>query len=143
MTKTKKNLEAKEFVVCLDFSENYACRLQNSVQSEYWNTKQATVHPYVVYCKSNDILQHKSFVIISDVSEHDSCAVNLFNSKLICFLGKQFGIENIKKIYYFSDGATSQYKNKYNFINLFYYKKDFKVDAELNFFCFCPWQRGM
>lgn len=134
LSDTKNNLGDKEYIVCLDFSENYACRLQNSVQSEYWSTKQATIHPYVTYYKKNGELKHKSFVIISEDLEHDSSAVNLFNTKLIFFMVKSFGKRNIKKIHYFSDGAASQYKNKYNFINLLYHKKDFKIDADWNFF---------
>lgn len=134
LTSTKNNLDYKECVVCLDFSENYTCRVQNSVQSEYWNTTQATIHPYVIYHKKNGVVAHTNFVIISEELEHDSSAVNLFNSKLISFMKNRFGQQNIKKIHYFSDGAGSQYKNKYNFVNLLHHKKDFKIDAEWNFF---------
>ena len=38
------------------------------------------------------------------------------------------------KIYYFSDGCTGQYKNRFNFINLCYYKMDFDVECEWHFF---------
>lgn len=40
----------------------------------------------------------------------------------------------LKKIKYFSDGAASQYKNKYNFANLVNHKNDFGVDADWTFF---------
>lgn len=38
------------------------------------------------------------------------------------------------KIDIFSDGAASQYKNKYNLINLASFEKDFNVKAEWHFF---------
>ena len=59
----------------LSFFENYTCRVQNSLQFEYWNTAQATIHPYVVYYKESDVVKHKSFVIISEHLDHDSSAL--------------------------------------------------------------------
>lgn len=35
---------------------------------------------------------------------------------------------------YFSDGASSQYKNKKNFTNICHHKPDFGLDADWNFF---------
>src|SRR3989442_10414164 len=43
-------------------------------------------------------------------------------------------ILTVRKVYYFSDGAASQYKNKENFINLAFHMQDFKISAELHFF---------
>jgi hypothetical protein len=37
-------------------------------------------------------------------------------------------------VYYFSDGASSQYKNCKNFLNLCHNEEDFHVAAEWNFF---------
>ena len=37
-------------------------------------------------------------------------------------------------MYYFSDGAASQYKNRKNFINLCHHEEDFGVHAEWHFF---------
>jgi hypothetical protein len=36
-------------------------------------------------------------------------------------------------VYYFSDGASSQYKNCKNLLKLRYHKEDFHVAAEWNF----------
>ena len=41
----------------------------------------------------------------------------------------------MKKVYYFSDGAASQYKNKKNFVNLAFHNRDFNnIEAEWHFF---------
>ena len=37
-------------------------------------------------------------------------------------------------IFYFSNGAASQYKNKYDFLNLINHKNDFGINAEWHFF---------
>lgn len=42
-------------------------------------------------------------------------------------------IPNLSKITYFTDGAGSQYKNKYNFINLCHHEQDFGVKAVWNY----------
>ncbi|CAH0552550.1 unnamed protein product [Brassicogethes aeneus] len=39
-----------------------------------------------------------------------------------------------KKIFYFSDGAPQQFKNYKNFVNLYYHKEDFGINAEWHFF---------
>jgi hypothetical protein len=55
-----------------------------------------------------------------------------YQCKLIEFLKTKF--ETVNKIYYFSNGAASQYKNKKNFINLCNHFNDFGIHAEWHFF---------
>ena len=45
---------------------------------------------------------------------------------------KRFGLPPYK-VYYFSDGAASQYKNRKNFINLCHHQDNFGVPAEWHF----------
>ncbi|XP_065085075.1 uncharacterized protein LOC135707233 [Ochlerotatus camptorhynchus] len=78
--KTKKQtLEDGEVVVICDFFENYTFVLQDEVQSYHWNNSQCTIHPFVVYFNDNGTLNHLSFVVISDISKHDTVAVQLFS----------------------------------------------------------------
>lgn len=126
----KENLKEGEYLVALDFSENYAFKIQDAIQSYHWTNDQATLHPYVVYYKNSNEIQHDSFVVISEYLKHDAVSVHLFNKKLINFLIMKHGTNNVRKLFYFSDGAASQYKNKSNFINLVYYKTDFDLDVE-------------
>lgn len=110
--KTKKSLiDHGEVIVLGDFSENYSFVIQNEAQGFHWNKKQATIHPYVTYYKNEKgETEHVSFVVISECLTHDVVAVHLFNEKLIEFLKSK--LELLTKIYYFTDGAASQYKNK-------------------------------
>ena len=41
---------------------------------------------------------------------------------------------NVDLLYYFSDGAPSQYKNYKNFSNLYYHLHDYGIQAEWHFF---------
>lgn len=123
-----------EFLVALDFSENYSFCVHYAIQAYHWSNAQATLHPYVIYNRKNNKLRNDNFVIISEGDKHNTTSVHLFNKKLISYLKAKHGEEKIKKIVYFSDGAASQYKNKSNFINLVHHKKDFNIDAEWHFF---------
>lgn len=131
---TKENLRPGEFVVTLDFSENFAFVVQEAVQGFHWNNNQATVHPMVIYFWNQETakVDHVSYVGISDCLEHDTIAVFMFQQKLVEFLKEKF--TTVTKIKYFSDGAPQQYKNKKNFVNLLNHFKDFSILAEWNFF---------
>lgn len=131
LNKVKENLGSSEYLVMLDFSENYSFVLQDAAQSYHWNNGQATVHPFVIYYKKDNV-EHVSFVIISECLEHNTIAVYCFQKKLIEFMKEKFG-DDITKIYYFSDGSAAQYKNRKNFTNLSFHKKDFNIEAEWHF----------
>ena len=117
-----------------DFAENYSFVIQDAVQGFHWNNTQATIHPFVAYYY--DAVRGEvcflNFVIISDSLTHDGVAVHCFVKKLLTFLVTKL---TVKKVYYFSDGAASQYKNKKNFVNLAFHNRDFKnIEAEWHFF---------
>ena len=127
----KDSLLVGEFLVICDFAENYSFVLQDEVQAFHWNNSQATIHPFVIYFRENNQLNNTSFVVISECLHHDTVAVHIFQEKLMHFLSGKFS--SVKKIFYFSDGAAGQYKNKKNFLNLCLHKRDFQVDAEWHF----------
>lgn len=127
----KENLQEGEFVVDLDFAQNYAFVAQDASQGFHWNNDQATIHPFVIYYKSENGIANKNLTIISDCLDHITSSVYAFQRILVQYLKTHF---SVKKIYYFSDGAPQQYKNCKNFINLLHHKQDFGIDAEWHFF---------
>ncbi len=99
--------------------------IQDAAQGFHWTNDQATLHPFVVYYAGTKMqsgrgssVQHDddtteklrclSFVIISDCLKHDTVAVHHFLKLLLQFLKT---VLTVNKVYYFSDGAASQYKN--------------------------------
>ena len=137
----KSSLLENEIVVQCDFAENYSFVLQDEAQGFHWNNSMSTVHPCVIYFKVKDennddlkVLAHKSIVFISDCLSHNTVLVHTFQRKLIAFIKDEI-LPNLKKVYYFSDGAASQYKNRKNFSNLCCHKEDFQgVEAEWHFY---------
>lgn len=130
----RDNLQEGEVLVVADFSENYSFVLQNGTQGVHWNNAQATVFPFACYIKvkNQEKPQPLNLVIISDYMNHSTTAVYAFQHRLVAFL-KNY-VPNMKKIMYFSDGAASQFKNRFNMVNLLQHEEDFGVPAEWHYF---------
>lgn len=133
MAHKKSALEENEYLVICDFSENATFVVQDSVQGFLWNNSQATLYPIAIYYKSNGKLETTNFIIISDCLIHNTVAVHLFHRHLNEFLKNKF-LKIPKKIFYFSDGSSAQFKNKKNFANLCHHSEDFNCSAEWHFF---------
>lgn len=78
----KENLKESEFVVNLDFSENYKIVIQDEAQSYHWASEQVTIHLFVVYYREDDKIKHLSFVVISACLEHNTVSVYTFQKNL-------------------------------------------------------------
>ena len=122
-----------EIILQGDFAENFSYVVQDEIQSFHWENKQATLHPFVAYCKMPDeALEHRNICVVSDSREHSTVTVHAFLSVVLPYLQTQF--PNMKKVHYFTDGCAGQYKNKNNFLNLCHHQEDFNLDGEWNFF---------
>lgn len=110
----KNNLTEDTCIILMDFSENYAFIVQNSVQAWYFNNdnKQATVHPFVVYYihPITKTVTSISYCTISDYRPHTALTVYMFVEKLVSQL--KIDMPAVKNVIFFSDGAPGHYKNK-------------------------------
>ena len=118
-------------VILLDFFENYSFIVQDAVQGYHWNNSQATLRPIVVYYKESGILCSKIYCLISDCLNHNTNAVHKFISVVLNDIRAKH--PNATKRIYFSDRASSQYKNCKTFINLCHHNSDHGLEAEWNF----------
>lgn len=119
-------------VVSLDFAENYSFVIQESSQSSYFKNKEATVHPIVIHYKEDGQVKHKSFAVISDHMQHSTAAVHTFQGEVVRIIKEDLKL-NVQKIFYFSDGCSGQYTNKFNVANIWCHKRDFNIEAEWHF----------
>lgn len=110
----KEVLSQKELVVQIDFSENYCAKLHSEIQSMHFgaNKKQLSLHTGVLYYRVESTLKTESFTTVSENLDHQCHAVW---GHLIPIL-RQFVDKHpqIDTIHFFSDGPTSQYKNRFN-----------------------------
>ncbi|CAH0558559.1 unnamed protein product [Brassicogethes aeneus] len=130
----KATINEGEYIVTLDFSENYTFLIQDAIQSHHWNNSQATLHVYVAYFKQNNVLRNENFVVVSESLKHSAASVDLYNKKLIQYLKTKFSDSVIRNFFYFSDGAGSQYKNKFNLSSLLLHESEYGISAEWHFF---------
>ena len=127
----KSSLPENEFIINLDFAENYAFIAQNAPPGFHWNNDQATVFVGFVYYKLNNELKSKGFIIISDNLDHDTVAVYIYQKLIVDYLNANF---TVSKIHYFSDGVPQQSKNFKNILNIYFHFQDFGIVADWNFF---------
>lgn len=129
----KENLPPNKAVINMDFSMNYNCLIQSAVQSYHWSPKQATVHPTVIYYKDSDnLLQRKSLIFISDDLEHDVPLVRKFQERVSNFIKEN--LPQIDEVEYVTDGCSSQYKSKGYFKLLANHEKDFGLKATHSYY---------
>ena len=118
-----ENLPLDEAVCIHDYSEGYACRFQDEIQSQYFDVNKVSLHVTVLYRHSTEetdgiqsteeqpaICKEHLFVISDDVTQdHDSV---LHIQKLISEHLKESSC-TIKKMHEFTDGCAGQYKSQH------------------------------
>ena len=106
-------LQPHEAVVQVDFAENYTCLHQDEIQAAHWGQLQVTLFTVAVWAKgSANKTTCKSLVIVSDDPSHDKKSVAVFMDTVVNnFVRKSF--PQIREVNIFSDGPSSQFKNKY------------------------------
>ena len=92
---------------------------------------QYTIHPFVLYWKDGNELKHKSFCGLKDEEKHNTVAVHTF---LHYVLPEIQLIPGLQKVHYFSDGAASQCKNRFNFANIYSHFENFGIECEWHYF---------
>lgn len=127
----KTNSKPNEAIIHADFSENLKVILQNEIQSHYYRRKQITIHPFCVYYRQNGIWLHRSIIMISPVLTHNYVLVHAFNVRLFKYLKEN--LPQIDFVQMYTDGAASQYKNRFNFVNLSFAKEDLGLHVCWNF----------
>ena len=91
-----------------------------------------TLFTAVVYYRANDgELNHQSYVVVSDELSHDKARVYAFNKAI---LERVKEVTPVRVVHYWSDGAGSQFKNRYNLSSLLYHEEDFNCKATRSFF---------
>ncbi|CAH2097033.1 unnamed protein product [Euphydryas editha] len=110
-------LNQNEALILCDFSENYICKLVKEIQSMHFGAskQQMTIHTGMVYWATTS----QSFCSVSDNNCHEPAAIWAHLMPVI----EMVKTENpeTKIIHFFSDGPSSQYRQKKNFYlhNLF------------------------
>ena len=127
----KESLQLGEVIIHEDFAENFQMKHQREVMAAHWSNDTVTLFTAVVYYRSGDgDLKHKSYAVISDDLRHDKKSVYALNNAIL----EEVKFTPVNKVHYWSDGAGSQFKNKYNLASLLFHEQDFGAKASWSFF---------
>ncbi|CAH0562925.1 unnamed protein product [Brassicogethes aeneus] len=63
LRRLKECLKEDEFIVIVDFAENYSFVVQDAAPGFHWNNDQATVYTVVIYYKKNNELTHRKVIL--------------------------------------------------------------------------------
>ncbi|XP_063634914.1 uncharacterized protein LOC134805569 [Cydia splendana] len=110
-------LKQNEALIVCDFSENYDAKLANEVQSMHYgaSNRQISLHTGMVFWKDYS----QSFCTISDNTSHQPGAIWAHLIPIIDMIKQKTPDTTV--IHFFSDGPSSQYRQKKNFYLLAYF----------------------
>lgn len=119
------NCDFDEGVLQIDFAENFICESQDEIQNAHWNQKQLSLFTTAFYY--NDTFQSK--VLVSDNLVHTKDTIVPFLCKVLHKLPKPLKVLKI-----WSDGPSSQFKNKYIAAIIPHLEKRFNIKIIWNYF---------
>ena len=131
MEKLKNEVDEKKILLQVDFSENATLLDQNEIQSAHWSHAQATIFTAHAWIKAENDTK-ESLVIVSDELQHTKVSVHAFMASIISTLKNKYA--TITEIDIFSDGASSQFKQRYLFSNLHTWEQQFGLSLRWHFF---------
>lgn len=112
----KMNIKPNELILQIDFSENYVSKYTTEIQSVHFGAskRQISLHTGIYYYrqKTNSSIRSQCFCSVSDNLDHQSHAVWAHLDGILSELSRTF--PDTYKVQFFSDGPTSQYKNRNN-----------------------------
>lgn len=126
----KREGDEKCAVLQVDFAENYTSAYQDEIQAAHWHQSQITVFTAVAWIKE----EAQSYVLVSDNLHHEKKSVTAFLSGVIKNMMSKHSTINV--VHIFSDGAASQFKNKYiwAFLSITFNQIFLKVSVKWHYF---------
>ena len=126
----RENLRPTECIIHIDFAENYTCKYSSEIQAMHFggSHRQVTMHTGVLYVGQNDV---KPFCTLSDSTIHDPAGIWTYLDPVLDWVHKDY--PDINSFHFFSDGPSSQYRQKKNLF-MFSSKMGTSSVATWNFF---------
>ena len=120
MEKESVKDDPNKVVIQVDFAENYSTVNQDEIQQAYFGHEQVTLFTVCAWEQKGI----HSMVLVSDYLCHDKFAVNVFLDTIFKWLDEE--VRTFSEIVLFSDGAASQFKQRYLLCSLTFFNRDIK-----------------
>ena len=139
------NLPPDNIICVHGFSENYTCRSQDEIQSQYFDPNKVSIHVSILYChvslpvdekesteEKPELIKEHIFVL-SDDNTQDYHFVHHSQKLIFDYITKELNLQ-IKKVHEFTDGCAGQYKSRHTFGDLSCSLADFGFQVDRHFF---------
>ena len=127
--KKKDELLPNEAILQMDYSENFKVTNQSEIQSAYYfDTQVSLLGAHVIFCQEDGLKKEKSFVVLSDITKHDTSTVYCCYKKIQAWIQNE--VPNLQKTSLITDGCAAQFKNCKQFANTVMHTEDFGHPAE-------------
>ena len=124
----KENVTDEKILLQVDFAENFNMKEQDEIQSAHWSSAPLSIFTAFVWSKK----QNFSFALPSLDVSHDKFVINAALKIILSHI--KITLPNIKEVNCFSDGAASQFKQRFHFRNLIEIADEHKILLSWNFF---------
>lgn len=126
--KLKEQVTDEKILLQVDFAENFNMKEQDEIQKAHWNSTPLSIFTAFVWSKNGNFsfalpsldVTHSKFVV--------DAALNLILNHIETIL------PNVKEVHCFSDGAASQFKQRFHFRNLIEIATNHDIQLSWHFF---------
>ena len=112
----KQNLDDNECFIHIDFSENYSGKLAKETSSMQYRASQPQITLHTGYYQVGTRGNHVTFAAVSDSLQHAPAAIWAFMTPILVEI--KIKHSNVDYIHFYSDGPSTQYRQKNNFFFL-------------------------
>ncbi|MES9906221.1 MAG: hypothetical protein ABW168_26520, partial [Sedimenticola sp.] len=109
----RENMKPNECFVHIDFAENYVGKLSSEIQSRHFGASQTQITLHTGYYAIGNTDKLVTFSAVSDTFQHDPASIWAFMTPVLQEIRRDHPA--VDTIHFYSDGPTSQYRQKGNF----------------------------
>jgi len=126
--KLKEQVTDEKILLQVDFAENFNMKEQDEIQKAHWNSTPLSIFTAFIWSKNENF----SFALPSLDVTHDKFVVDPALNIILNHI--ETTLPNVKEVHCFSDGAASQFKQRFHFRNLIENANDHNIQLSWHFF---------
>ena len=124
-----KGLKVGEFVIHVNYSENYKNKQQSEINTGYYGQGKFRFFTVVIYMKQNDVTVCKNYALVTPENDHSYNISFGLNNFILSTMQADYDTKTVK---FWSDGRASQFNGQFAFLMLS--KFDHSINLEWNYF---------
>ena len=124
-----KGLKDGEFVIHVNYSENYKNKQQSEINTGYYGQGKFRFFTVVIYMKQNDVTVCKNYALVTPENDHSYNISFWLNNFILSTMQADYDTKTVK---FWSDSRASQFNSQFAFLMLS--KFDHSINLEWNYF---------